>query len=50
MQDSLEKAGLKDITISPAQVSEKGKAEYGEDFWKEYESNPDQVSLCARKY
>ena len=48
ISDSLVIAGLSNITIVPATVSDIAKASCGGDFWKEYEATPDQVVIEAR--
>ena len=44
----LEQAGLSEVTVTPARVSDLAKAACGQEFWKEYEDSPEQVVIEAK--
>jgi SAM-dependent methyltransferase len=44
-----EETGFKDVELKMPTVSASGLKEKGEDFWKEYTDNPDQVLITAVK-
>ena len=48
VRDALTTAGFSNINIAPATVSDFAKASCGGDFWKEYETAPDQVVIEAK--